>query len=217
MFPQSKAIIATLVLALATAMAAHAQAPSVPKPSAILQPALSDVQSTTAGLNIPHWKAPGRMRSATQENVDSIQHDLSNTLPGLLAQADAAPDSVAPSFAVYRNVDALYDVLLRVSEAANFSASSEEANALYATLSKLEAARSQLGDAILHISRQHETQLVDLEKAIQAAKAAPPPKAQEFVVDDGPVKSHRTYHHKTTKKKAAAKPAPAKPDTSSTQ
>lgn len=221
MLPRSKTSL-ILALAVSIAASAHSQAPpssppASPKPSAIVQSALSDVQTTTVSLNISRWKAPGSTRAAAQENVDSIQRDLSSTLPGLLAQADAAPDSVVQSFAVYRNVDALYDVLLRVSEVANYGAPPEEADAVSAALSKLEAARSQLGDAILGVSQRHETQLVDLEKAIQAAKAAPPSKPkEEVVVDDGPAKPQHHYRRKTVKK-PVTQPAPQKPAAASTQ
>src|SRR5262244_67517 len=73
-------------------------ASSAPKPSDLLHPALSQVGQATASLNISRWKAPGEVRSATQQNVDSIQRDLNNTLPGLLATGDAAPGTVSAVF-----------------------------------------------------------------------------------------------------------------------
>jgi hypothetical protein len=147
------------------------------------------------------------VKNAAQQNTTSIQRDLSDTLPGLLSKAEAAPTAVPPAFAVYRNIDALYDVLLRVSQTASLAAPQTEADGLFSSLSKLEAARSQLGDAIANASQQREDQVVKLEAAVrvaaQAAQAqAPPPKAS--VVDDGPAPS-------TTKKKK--KPATKPPAT----
>jgi hypothetical protein len=210
--------IASAILALSFAVVAQGQTaaggPStahsspIVLPSTILQPALSDVQSTTEGLSISKWKAPGEARAAAQENVDSIQRDLGNALPSLLAQADAAPGSVPRCFAVYRNVDALYDVLLRISEEANFSAPSSEAAAVSSSLQRLEAARSELGDAILQISQHHEEQLAALESEVRVAKAAPAVEKKEVVIDDGPVKtSARRTKKKTTHKEPAPKPA----------
>jgi hypothetical protein len=182
--------------------------PSAVMPSGIVQSALSDVQSATASLNISRWKAPGDVREIAQANVDSIQRDLGNTLPGLLAQADGAPESVPPSFAVYRNIDALYDVLLRVSEAAKFAAPSNEADSVAACLQKLEEARSQLGDAILQASQHDEGQIAALQAAVKKASTAPPTKdAETTVIDDGPV----TTQAKSAKKKAAPKKPTSKP------
>jgi hypothetical protein len=88
----------------------------------MVQPALLDVQRTVGSLNTGRWKAPNEVRAAADRNVSSIQRDLVETLPNLLNQADAASGSVPPAFAVYRNIDALYDVLLRVSQTASLAA-----------------------------------------------------------------------------------------------
>ena len=204
--------IASLIFALSLAISAPAQtaadAPSAaPHSSAILQPALSDVQSTTSALNISRWKAPGSVRDAAQQNIDSIQRDLGSTLPGLLAQADAAPESVPQSFAVYRNVDALYEVLLRVSETADLAAPSSEAGAVASSLQKLEAARRELGDAILNSAQHHEAQIIALQAAVRSAKAAPEPEKTATVVDDGPARTPaRKAKKKVVPKKTGAKP-----------
>jgi hypothetical protein len=209
--------VPSIVFALFLAAAAHGQPapnaqPASPVPSAILQPALSNVQSTTSALNISRWKAPGSVREATQQDIDSIQRDLGNTLPSLLAHADSTPDSVPPSFAVYRNLDALYDVLLRVSETANLAAPEDEADSLAASLQKLETARAAFGDAILHASQHHEAQIVALQTEIKTIKAAPPPQKQEIIVDDGPVKAPvKRVRKKPATKKPAQKPAPNPP------
>ncbi len=184
-----------------------AQPQSAALPSGMVQPALSNVQSTTAALDISRWKAPGEVRAATQENVDSIQRDLGNTIPGLLTQADAAPGAVSPSFALYRNVDALYDVLLRVSQTADIAAPSDEAASVASALQKLEEARSRLGDAILGESQHQEAQIVALQTEVKRPPAAPTPQETETIVNDGPVKATT----KSTKRKSATKNPAAKP------
>lgn len=186
-----------------------ANQPQTLQPSTLLRPALANVQGTTAALNISKWKISRGVRETTQADVESIQRDLGSTLPGLMAQADAAPNSIPPSFAVYRNLDALYDVLLRVSQTADLAAPSREAAAVAASLKRLEAARSALGDSILNISRHHEARIISLEAAIRTARTAPAEK-RETVIDDGPAKHHtrRTRHrvvHKKTEHKAAPK------------
>lgn len=200
---------AALVAIAASVPAADAQpatpAPTAVAPSSILQPALSGVQNSTANLNISKWKAPGSVRQATQRDVDSIQNDLGRTLPNLLASADAAPASIPPSFAVYRNVDALYDVLLRVSETADLAAPENEASSVADALQRLEAARTQLGDTILGMSQRQEAQMVALVAAARSAKASPAAQSHENVIDDGPAK---TTTSKAKKKAPAKKPAP---------
>ena len=175
--------------------------------SAMIQPALNDVQSSISGLNIARWKAPGEVKNATRQNADSIQRDLANTLPGLISQADAAPGAVSPAFSVYRNVDALYDVLLRVYGTASLAASQGESDSLFSALQKLESSRSELGDAILKDSQQHEAELIRLQTALKAATAVPPqqPQVKESVIDDGPAPSSSSKK----KKKPAAKPPSA--------
>ncbi len=202
-------IPAALVLAFAVSalgQAPSAPAPAVAPPSSILRSSLSDVQSATADLKISKWKVPGDFRKATEQDVDSIQRDLGGALPGLLAKADAAPASVPASFAVYRNVDALYDVLLRVSQTADLGASSDEARGIASSLHSLESARRQLADSILNTAQRHETRLVALEAAARTANAAPKIK-HETVVVDGPEKrtTKKTTRHRTTPKKPAPK------------
>ena len=184
-----------------------AQAPT--KPSDLVQPALSRINETIAGLNISRWKAPGDVKTNTQQNVDSIHNDLSNTLPSLLAAADAAPQQVSAVFPVYRNIDALYDVLLRVSQTADRSTSRDEAASIADALSKLEAARAALGNAILSASKGNEAEVAKLRSTIQkaaAAQAAAPPKTT--IVDDGPAKSTSTRHRKKSSKPATQSQQP---------
>ena len=216
-----------MALTLAVFPAAQAQVPGVSQPasspspvgspSANLRQALSQVQNTTTNLEIRRWKVSRGVRRQTEDNVDSIQQDLTQALPGLLTTADAAPESVPPTFAVYRNVDALYDVLLRVSAIADFAAPRDDAEAIAASLQQLEAARSRLGDAILRVSQHHEVQLREFRTAIRAAKAAAAKPPRETVIDDGPVRSSRTrkrrdrreIHHKREEKHEAGTPKSA--------
>src|SRR5579875_1312618 len=97
------------------AQAAPAAAGSASFTSAI-RPALGQVNDALNGINIHKWKAPNEVRSAAEEDVSSIQRDLTGTLAGLMQASDANPESVPAAFAVYRNLDALYDTLLRVVE-----------------------------------------------------------------------------------------------------
>ena len=179
--------------------------------SGTLRPALTQVGQSVGGLTIKRWKAPNEVRSAADADVSSIQRDLNGTLAGLLQQADSAPGSVPAAFAVYRNVDALYDTLLRVVLTANLAAPDEEANSLQGALATLESARSVLGQSILNSSQAQETELTRIRMALAKAAAAPRTPTTTTVVDDGPAdKSSAKKPRTSTAKKpssTATKPA----------
>ena len=96
-----------------------------------LRPALANVQTAIGSLSVAHWKASSETRAAIQQDVASMQRDLTTTLPGLVSQAEAAgangPAALSPAFAVFRNLDALYDVLLRVTETAALAGPASDA------------------------------------------------------------------------------------------
>jgi hypothetical protein len=160
--------------------------PAPPQTTALLEPTLSELRSTIAGLHVAKWKAPGPVKDEALGNAGSIDRDLQNTLPALLQQADATPQSVANTFAVYRNLDALYEVLLRVSGTAELAAPDEEAANLSHSLMTLDAARRSLADSILSASRAQEVALQQARQAPPPIATAPLPPPATTVVNDGP-------------------------------
>jgi hypothetical protein len=180
--------------------------------SAIVQPALQDVQGVSGSLNTAKWRTSNDVKASTDRNLSSIQRDLAETLPNLLSQADNAAGAVGPVFAVYRNVDALYDVLLRVNQTAMIAAPPGEAASVESALQRLESARKQLGDVINTSAADREGQIVKLQTALKAATAPPPLPAKPAVVDDGPPAKPAPAVKR--KRKPVAKPAakPATPD-----
>jgi electron transfer flavoprotein alpha subunit len=133
---------------------------------------------------VQKWKAPGDVRQTAAADVDSMQRDLSGTLPSLVSAAQASLSKMSPAFAVYRNVDALYDVLLRVSETAQL-AGSNDARRLEDERSELESTRTQLGTALVQATQAQDNEVVQLHNAAAAAAQAAPP-STKTVVDDGP-------------------------------
>jgi hypothetical protein len=210
---------APMAIGQAATAASSAQDAQPAKSSDVLNPALNVVSQTMAGLNISRWKAPGEVRGAMQQNADSISRDLHNTLPGLLAQADAAPNSIPAILPVYRNVDALYDVLLRVSETANLAAPENESANISSSLNQLESARKDLSNVILSIAKNQEAEMTKLRATVaQYAATQQAAPAKTTVVDDGPAKTSSTKpkHKKKpapaqTPTKPAAEPAPSQP------
>jgi hypothetical protein len=188
-----------------SAVVAHAAGSTGKSPSMLMAPGIDAVKQALATVKVDKWKAAGPVRDEASTNIASIQRDLDATLPGLLAAADGAPDSVSKVFPAYRNVDALYDVLLRVTTVGRLMAPSQESAALSQALVSLDDGRRALADRMQDGAVAAEKQVVDLRAQL---KAVPPP-----VVAAAPVcPTTTTPAKKTTTKKPAAKPA-AKPAT----
>jgi hypothetical protein len=205
--PSSKVALAALLLLGGCWIApARAQAPAAPTPSPLanLRPALANVQTAIGSINIARWKAPNDIRGNSQQDVASMQRDLSTTLPDLVTKAEAAgsgPGALSPTFAVFRNIDALYDVLLRVSQTAALTGSSSDANLLEEARAGLEDGRGKLGAWLLQAIGAQDAQIAHPQPA--AAAPAPAPAApNKIVVEDGPEAP------KPRKKKPAVTPAP---------
>ncbi len=194
---------------------APVQAPAAaaaPAPTAFammnLRPALANVQTAITNLNVGHWKAPNDIRAATQQDIASMQKDLNTTLPPLLAQADSAasangPAALAPAFAVFRNLDALYDVLLRVTETAGLAGSAADSSNLEDARAGLEDGRAKLGNWLLQAIGAQDAQVVRMQAPAAArAPAAAATTPNKIVVNDGPDTS------KPHKKKPPPTPAP---------
>jgi hypothetical protein len=188
--------------------ATPAPAPAAPArfTMADLQPALTTVQNAITAANTARWKVPNDVRANTQQDVNSMQRDLSVTLPGLMNAADSAQSTggmlaLAPTFAVFRNLDALYDVLLRVSETANIGAASSDASSLEAARASLESGRAKLGTWLLQAIGAQDAQLAQASASAVRPPVAPPPPGK-IIVEDGPPTP------KPRKRKASAPPAP---------
>src|SRR3984885_2599109 len=206
MFPSpqsSKLALLTLLIfsgswsgsGVARAQAAAAAPPAAPSGFAFasLRPALANVQNTIANLSIARWKAPNETRAAVQQDVASMQRDLNATLPGLIAQAEASgPGALSPSFAVFRNLDALYDVLLRVSETAALAGSEADAGSLEDARAGLEDGRGKLGAWLLQSIGAQDAQVARLQAPAAQPAAAPPPPSK-IVVDDGPAETPKPH------------------------
>ena len=184
-------------------------------PSSILQPSLDTVQQTLTGLRVEKWKR-GTVRDEASEDINSIVTDLQQRVPGLLKDADAAPGALSKTLPVSRHVDALYDVLLRVVEAARMAAPDDQANELRSALENLEKARLALDDSMESAAGSQEKQLVDLRVTVQKQAAykcpAPPPPVCPKPETKKPVR-HRAKSKATEKtpEKAPGSGAPQKP------
>jgi hypothetical protein len=201
--------------------ASSASAPATPftpsTPSDILRRALGEVQQTIAGVKLEKWKR-GTVRDEAETNVNAIQRDLQGTLPALIKDADTAPGTLSKVLPVARNVDALYDVMVHVFEAARVSAPGEQIGQLQSAMDDLEKARVTLGLQLQQTAAVQEKQIVDLRTTVQAQAvslkaASTPPPAPKCPAPPAPAKKRIPAKKSTTTPGTTAKPAAGTPAT----
>ncbi len=168
------ASLAQVAASPASAGAATPAAPAMKRASVVLQPGLDGVRAALREVRVEKWKTSGAVREEMDGDVGSIQRDLDGTLPGLLSVADSAPDSVGKVLPAYRNVEALYDVLLRVASVARLAAPQAQSAALDGAMADLDSGRRMLGDQLQSSAVAVEKQVVDLQTALKAVPAPAP-------------------------------------------
>jgi hypothetical protein len=213
------AVIALVLIAPAVVFA-QASEPAPPPPVAyasaselnhmvsLLNQTSQSMQTNLGKLRVERWKTDNGSKRQAQANVDSVQRNLQSALPEIVNQLNAAPEDLAASFKLYRNLDALYDVFGSIIESAGAFGSKDEFQSLANDMSAIEGLRRSLGERIQTLAAAKEADLVRLRAEIKTAQAAPPPPPTKIIVDDNePPK-------KVIKKKPAA--ATTKPKTSTT-
>jgi hypothetical protein len=164
------------------------------------QNSLSDLNR----LRVEKWKTDGNTKRQEQSDVESLQRNLQNALPGLVNELRAAPEDMAATFKLYHNLDALHDVLRAVAESAGAFGSKTEYQSLAADAQRLDEVRRSLANRMQNLATTKEAELVRLRAQLKAAMAAPPPPPKKIVVDD-------TEPPKKAKKKPRSKPATSQP------
>lgn len=161
-------------------------------------------QSDLQKLRIEKWKTDGSYKKQALGHVESIQRNLEGALPEIIGQLRSTPESLPATFKLYRNLDALYDVLGSVTEGAGAFGSKDDLQSLSTDLSTFENTRKELADRLVNLSTAKEAEInrlrTDLTKA-QAMIPAEPPK--KTIVDD----TEAPKKPATKKKSSAKKPA----------
>lgn len=181
-----------------------------------LEAASKNTQADLVRLRIERWKTDTASKKQALSNVDSIQRNLQGALPEIIAKLQAAPEDVPATFRLYRNLDALYDVMGSVVEGAGAFGTKDDLQALSNDLNTFEGTRKQLAERIENLSAAKEAEIMRLRTELKTAQAAipvAPPK--KIVVDD----TEPPKKPAVKKKPAATKPAttPAKPASGTAQ
>lgn len=179
-----------------------------------LQDASQATQMDIARLRIEKWKTDSNTKKQTQSDSESVVRNLQNALPGMLNELKNSPENLALTFKVYRNLDALYDVMNSLVESAGAFGGKEEFQTLNKDLGSIESSRRAFADRMDKLANSKESEIGQLRVALQNARAATPPK--KTVVDD--TEPTPTPKKTPVKKKAAVpKPAAKAPATSNAQ
>jgi hypothetical protein len=179
---------------------------------------LSQLEQTTqqtandvGRLTIKKWKTESQYKEQSQHDVDSIQRNVTGTLPGLVSQVRSAPDNVAALFKLYRNVDALWDVLRGLTESAGAFGQKAEYQALEADAGNLSTVRSTLANQLDNIASAQQSEMARLKTQLARAAAAPPAPPKKIVVDDNePAKKPVRKKKAAVAKPNTEQPAPPK-------
>jgi hypothetical protein len=161
-------------------------------------------QDNLTKIRIEKWKTDGSTKKQTLGNVDSIQRNLQSALPEIIGQVRNSPEDLPATFRLYRNLDALYDVMTSVAESAGAFGPKDDFQSLSNDLSSFEGTRRQLADRIANLAAAKEQEIVRLRSDLKTAQAATPPK-KTVVDDEEPAK--KPVKKKTTTKKPATTPA----------
>jgi hypothetical protein len=175
-----------------------------------LETTSKSAQADLSKLRIEHWKTDGSSKKQALGNVDSIQRNLQNAMPEMIAQLRNSPEDMPATFKLYRNLDALYDVMGGLAESAGAFGPKDDFQALSGDLNSFENARRQLAERLETLAGSKEQEIARLRtelKTAQAAIPAAPPK--KIIVDDNEPPKKPGAKRKPAAKKPATPTPPA--------
>jgi hypothetical protein len=181
---------------------------SVSELNGILGPLEQASQATQADLTklrIDKWKMDSNYKKQVLNNTDSVKRNLGNALPEIVTQLRNSPEDLSATFKLYRNLDALYDVLGNITESAGAFGSKDEFQALSNDLNAIERNRRSLAERLETLTASKESELAQLRNQLKTLQAAPPPPPKKIVVDDNEPKKP------AAKKKVPRPPKPITP------
>lgn len=175
-----------------------------------LQQTSQAIQDDLSHLRVEKWKTDSGTKHQTEGDVESIQRNLQSALPAMLDTLKNSPESTPLTFKVYRNLDALYDVMSSVVESAGAFGGKDDFQSLNKDLGSLEDSRRAFADRMDRVATAKENEIGQLRTALQTARAEIPPK--KTVVDDtAPTPAKKSTPHK----KPVPKPKPSNSQTPS--
>lgn len=115
--------------------------------AAQLQVALNALQGAMSGIDIDQLHISDKQKQAVSDSQTSIQRNLTDALPSLLAAYRTAPGNLGAAFRLYRDVDAVL-LVAQQSAAMMSSRDGDQRDTLDSSTSDLQTALKRLGDWI---------------------------------------------------------------------
>jgi hypothetical protein len=156
-----------------------------------------------AKLRIEKWKADSSDKQQAQANADSVQRNMTAALPGMITAVRTSPQDLAATFKLYRNLNALYDVMKTLTEASAAFGPKQDYQSLAQYADAIDGYRRNLADYMETLAASKDAELVRLRSQAKAAQAAAVPAKKVVIDDNAPAK--KSAKKKTTK--------PAQPST----
>lgn len=184
---------------------------SFPDPGALLnriQQETRGVDADLGKLRIDRWKTDSATKSQATDNVESIQRNITNALPGLISAVRSAPQSIGANFKLYRNINALYDVLANLTESAGAFGKREEYEIIAPHAAAIDDDRRAYGDLLAQMTASADSRIAAYQQAAAQAAVAQPPK--KIIVDESepaPPSKKKPPRKKSTTTSSKAKPA----------
>lgn len=183
-----------------------------------LQSAATETSLAIGRMRIEKWKTDANTKQQAQSNADSIQRNVASALPGVIAAVRSTPQDLNSQFRLYRNVNALYDVMTSLTESAGAFSPKGEYEVLAQQLETIDAVRHDLADSIERMTSSMQAELAHLRQLVRAAQqaaVAPTPPKTTVVDDNEPVKASTAHKKKPAAKKPPASPPAANSNTAS--
>jgi hypothetical protein len=131
------------------------------------------------------WKGRGGQKKEDMEHVAAtLQKNLTDAIPSLSKEVQAAHGTISTTFKLYRDVDVVYNYLGRLSEAAEANGKKEEYGPLADDVAALETVRAKLSAYIEQASASLESTGKLPAMAATAAPASRGPLPKKIIVDD---------------------------------
>jgi len=131
------------------------------------------------------WKGRGGQKKEDMEHVAAtLQKNLTDAIPSLSKDVQAAHGSISTTFKLYRDVDVVYNYLGRLSEAAEANGKKEEYGPLSDDVAAMETVRAKLSAYIEQASASMESTGKLPTMTSPAAATARGPLPKKIIVDD---------------------------------
>lgn len=176
-----------------------------------LQAAARQANADILSIRVEKWKTDAETKHESEANAASIERNLTTALPGLISDFQAAPQNLNAGFKLYRNLNALYDVMVSFTESAGAFGPKDEYDALAQHLNVIDSVRHDLANDLESLTAltQNELnslrmQVRSLQESATATAAANPPK--KVVVDNSAPAKKTTSHKKKTASSSSQKP-----------